>query len=159
MCFSSPLQSGKAWEQALAREHRPGQKADDVVADVYLGCRETWWAFERSKLDAMAIEATLGQPQRLNKATMLIATTEEVALARCDKHIPMWAETNHAKIDGSLGALRLDAYGKPVLDAAGNPIREKTNTPSLTSLRERAKNHIVDDTDADDTGEEDAEDA
>lgn len=142
MCFSNPLSSGKAAEQALAREHRPGCKyydkktkrmeiADDVHADVYLGCRETWWSFERSRLDARYIESTLGQPQRLNMAT-IVATQESVIIARCDNGDPLWAETGHAKIDGKVGAI----IG---VDAEGNDIRATTRTPILTALREEAK--------------------
>lgn len=126
MCFSNPLQSGKAWEQALGREHRPGQKADDVEAHVYLGCRETWWSFERSRLDASYIEATLGQPQRLNKATIACTTTEEVALTRCDAGDPLWALSGYAMIDGPLGR------GRGLEGAA-------SNTPILTALKEEAK--------------------
>jgi len=135
MCFSAPLQSGKAWEQALARQHRPGQLADDVVADVFLGCRETWWAFERSKADAVAIEATLGQPQRLNKATIVVSTTEDLAMSLYDVGNPLWAATGHAKIDGSLGVLREDGT------------REISATPTLTAMWERVKNEEDEDDD------------
>lgn len=137
MCFSNPLSSGKAWEQALGREHRPkcmtkGVPADEVIADVFLGCRETWWSFERSKLDAQMIEATLGQPQRLNKATIL-STGEEIVMQRCDSGAPLWAPTGHAKIDASLSkaGVKEDAF------------------PILTGLRKQAKEEVSEQQDED----------
>lgn len=121
MLFGNPLSSGKANEQALGREHRPGQLADDVYAEVVLGCRETWWSFERSKMDASYIESTLGQPQRLNKATLAIDTTEAVAVQRCDAGDPLWAETGFSRIDGMFGVIGKDGKrmesATPVLDA------------------------------------------
>lgn len=122
MLFSNPLQNGRAFEQALAREHRPGQKADEVNAYVFLGCRETWWSFERSKLDARYIEATLGQPQRLNKAT-IDSTPEEKVWERFSAGEPLWADTGHAKIDGKLS----DKFGGV------------SATPYLHEMRRRAK--------------------
>lgn len=99
MCFSNPLQNGRAWEQGIGRMHRQGQLADDVLVDLFLGCRETWWSFEKARADARYIEETTGQPQRLNRATYLLKTTESVALARCDSGDPLWAETGFARID------------------------------------------------------------
>lgn len=99
MLFAAPLSSGKAWEQTLGREHRPGQKADEVLAEVYLGCREAWWSFERSRLDAKLIESTIRQRQRLNMAT-IVSTDEPTALARSDSGDPLWADTGHARLDG-----------------------------------------------------------
>lgn len=122
MLFSNPLQNGRAFEQALAREHRPGQKADEVNAYVFLGCRETWWSFERSRLDARYIEATLGQPQRLNKAT-IVSTAEEKVYERFQAGEPLWADTGHAKIDGKLS----DKFGGV------------SATPHLAEMRRRAK--------------------
>jgi len=136
MCFSNPFPNGKSTEQALAREHRPDctywdpktkkhEIADDVFADVYLGCRETWWSFDRSRADARYIEATMGQPQRLNKATV-VATDDETVGARCDAGDPLWAETGHALIDGKRGV---------VVDG----VRQESHTPVLTALRKAAK--------------------
>lgn len=127
MLFGNPLSSGKAKEQALARMHRPGQLADDVNAEIVLGCRETWWSWERSKLDANYIEATLGQPQRLNKATLDIKTTEAVALAMADNGDPLWAESGFSRIDGMFGVLGKD--GK----------RAESATPVLDALKKAAK--------------------
>lgn len=100
MLFTSPLTSGKAWEQALAREHRPGQTADDVVVHVYLGCRETWWSFFNARKDALYIEATLGQRQRLNQAT-IVATGEDEVVRKHDSGSPLWAATGMARLDAA----------------------------------------------------------
>jgi len=100
MLFTSPLTSGKAWEQALAREHRPGQTADDVDVHVYLGCRETWWAFWNARKDARYIEATLGQRQRLNQATIVVTEEQEV-VKRHDGGSPLWASTGMARLDAA----------------------------------------------------------
>jgi hypothetical protein len=100
MLFTSPLTSGKAWEQALAREHRPGQTADDVIVHVYLGCRETWWAFWNARRDARYIEATLGQRQRLNQATIVVTEEQEV-VKRHDGGSALWAATGMARLDAA----------------------------------------------------------
>lgn len=121
MCFANPLSSGKAWEQALGRQHRPNQLADEVLADVYLGCRETWWSFERSRVDARYIEGTLGQKQRLNQATLVVQTDEAVALARCDAGDPLWALTGHARLDTMPG------------------VNTMSGGEGLTALREQAQ--------------------
>lgn len=130
MCFSNPLQNGRANEQAIAREHRPGQKADEVNVFLFLGCRETWWSWERSRLDARYIESTLGQPQRLNKANISTTTEEEVA-QRFNAGEPLWADTGHAKIDGKLS----DKFGGV------------SATPLLTEMRRRAKKGVMTDVD------------
>jgi hypothetical protein len=100
MFFTSPLTSGKAWEQALAREHRPGQTADDVIVHVLLGCRETWWSFWNARRDARYIESTLGQRQRLNQAT-IIATEEDEVIRRHESGSPLWAATGLARLDAA----------------------------------------------------------
>ena len=100
MLFTSPLTSGKAWEQALAREHRPGQTADDVIVHVYLGCRETWWAFWNARRDARYIESTLGQRQRLNQATIVVTEEQEV-VKRHDGGSALWASTGMARLDAA----------------------------------------------------------
>lgn len=128
MCFSNPLSSGKAWEQALGRQHRAGQMADDVVADVFLGCRETWWSFTRSRLDATYIESTLGQKQRLNMAT-IVATDEKVVGERCDRGDPLWAMTGHAKIDGGAEAF-------PILTELRRQAKEEERTEGETESEE-----------------------
>lgn len=96
--FTSPMTSGKASEQALARLHRPGQSASDVYVDVMLGCRESWWSFFNARRDARYIEQTLGQQQRLNQATITVTSEEEVC-RRFDAGEPLWAQSGFASMD------------------------------------------------------------
>lgn len=135
MCFSNPMQNGKAFEQTLGREHRPNCKfwspkekahitADEVIADVFLGCRETWWSFERSRRDAKYIESTLGQPQRLCKAT-IISTDEDTVGDRCDAGDPLWAPTGHAKIDAAMTDQEVRESAFPLLTALRAQAKEK----------------------------------
>jgi hypothetical protein len=117
MLFTSPLTSGKGWEQALAREHRPGQSADDVEVHVYLGCRETWWAFFNARRDARYIEATLGQRQRLNQATIVVTEEEEV-VKRNDGGSPLWASTGMARLDAADPQRPVDGLMEPETETA-----------------------------------------
>ncbi len=126
MCFSNPQQSGKAIEQTLGRQHRPRQTADTVFAEVFLGCRESWWAFERCRMDAKYIESTIGTKQRLNMAT-IVTTPDTEVITRCDSGDPLWAETGHSKIDDMFGVVGPD--GK----------RQASATPILAELRRQAK--------------------
>ena len=60
-----PPSGGKRWEQLLGRTHRPGQLEDEVLCDVYLHHQALEDAFKAALADAVYIEETLGQPQRL----------------------------------------------------------------------------------------------
>lgn len=44
--------AGLDYEQLLGRTHRTGQKADEVTADVFLGCVENARAFEKARITA-----------------------------------------------------------------------------------------------------------
>ncbi len=136
MCFSTPL---GAPEQGIGREHRPGQKEDDVFVDVYLGCRETWWTFDQSRRDAIYIEATTGQPQRMARAT-ISATGEDEVLERCDRGDPLWALTGLARIDGSADDPKADAAlrAERMTRSQKAAIRAES-TPTLTAMRELVK--------------------
>lgn len=61
----SPPSSGADWEQLTARTHRPGQLADEVNVDVYVHTTETENAFRNAVRDALYIETTQGQRQKL----------------------------------------------------------------------------------------------
>lgn len=63
--------SGADMEQLIAREHRPGQLADEVVMDVCQHTTELQDAFSSSLQDAAYIEQSQGQRQKLNFATLL----------------------------------------------------------------------------------------
>ncbi len=51
-----PPTSAAWWEQTIARTHRPGQKADEVIVDVLLGCRENYDACVKALEGARAIK-------------------------------------------------------------------------------------------------------
>jgi hypothetical protein len=67
--FLMPMANGQAWEQAIARTHRDGQKADAVFVDVCLQTPENVAAFAAALKDARYIEETTGQPQKLLQAS------------------------------------------------------------------------------------------
>jgi hypothetical protein len=101
--YTSPHSSGKANEQGIARIHRPGQSADDVIVDILLLCRESWWSFFNARQDARYIEQTLGQKQRLNQATVCVANEMEVC-ERFDRGDPLWTGTGFARMDDKASA-------------------------------------------------------
>ena len=158
MLFSTTMQSGEAWEQALGREHRSKQKADDVIATVYVGCRETWWALERSRIDAKYIEETLGQVQRLNRATFIVKTSEAAAIERCDAGDPLWAETGDARIDGKLGRVREDgereASRTPILDELKAQAKEQKKNKKNKKTSNKRTESMVDEVDKQQAGED-----
>ncbi len=68
-----------AWqEQLIARTHRPGQKADEVIIDVLLGCRENFDAMQRALQGARAIQDTTGKVQKLLLSDVTLPTEAEV---------------------------------------------------------------------------------
>lgn len=70
--FTSPMANGEAWEQALGRTHRNGQRADEVTAEVAVhthACRAAW---DQARVDARSIEdRSMQGPQKLCYATRL----------------------------------------------------------------------------------------
>lgn len=54
-----------AWEQLLGRTHRDGQEADEVTADVLLGCTEHFDSWTKALAGARAATDTLGDSQKL----------------------------------------------------------------------------------------------
>jgi len=68
---TTPPASGVKWEQLLGRSHRPGQLADEVAFQVYAHTRETEGSFRNAVRDALYIEQTTGQKQKLNYADRL----------------------------------------------------------------------------------------
>jgi len=61
----TPPSSGKTWEQLLGRTHRHGQKAEEVVAEVYTQVAELVASFRQAVRDAHYLEDTLGSRQKL----------------------------------------------------------------------------------------------
>ncbi len=70
--------NGGIWEQVLGRTHREGQPEDEVSCDVPMACSEQWEAFNQACADALYIQDTLGQPQKLCFADKTMPTTTEV---------------------------------------------------------------------------------
>lgn len=57
--------TGILWEQLLARHHRQGQEADEVVIDVYAGCAEQLRGIEQARNDNTYHQEFLDMPARL----------------------------------------------------------------------------------------------
>jgi len=62
---TSPMASGKSWEQTLGRLHREGQQADEVVFEVFLHAPELLASFGQALSDARYLEDTFGNRQKL----------------------------------------------------------------------------------------------
>lgn len=60
---------GADLEQLIARSHRPGQEADEVIVDVFVHTQELSDAFNSACYQANYIEHSTGQKQKLNFAT------------------------------------------------------------------------------------------
>lgn len=61
---------GDQWEQLLGRTHREGQKADEIVYDVLLGCRESVKSIQDAMTGARMIQETTGLDQLLLSCDM-----------------------------------------------------------------------------------------
>lgn len=57
--------NGTTWEQLLGRTHRPGQEADEVIADVFLHTNAVCGAWNGALASARYIEETQGSRQKL----------------------------------------------------------------------------------------------
>lgn len=55
-------------QQLIARTHRPGQKEDEVIVDILLGCKEHANAFRRAMAGALSIKETTGADSKLLQA-------------------------------------------------------------------------------------------
>ncbi len=69
--WTSTPSSGSVCEQLIGREHRPGQRADEVVVELYRGTVELCEAFEKAREEARYQEQTMGSRQKLSYATVL----------------------------------------------------------------------------------------
>jgi hypothetical protein len=88
MLFVSPPAGSDEWQQAMARLHRPGQQADEVEVDVFLGCVEHADAFRKALTGAAVVRDTMGEEQRLLLADISWPSDDEIASYRG----PMWGE-------------------------------------------------------------------
>lgn len=68
--FPNPMSDGAAWEQVLARTHRPGQRAEEVSADIYRHTAAMRAAFDEALSRARYISETLGGSLKLLYATI-----------------------------------------------------------------------------------------
>lgn len=71
--------SSALWlEQVIARTHRPGQTADEVIVDVLLGCRENFDAITKAIAGARVIEDMTGKKQKLSIADVTLPAESEI---------------------------------------------------------------------------------
>ena len=79
--------SSATWiEQSIARLHRPGQMADEVQVDVFLGCRENFDAICKAIEAAQAVQDMTGKKQKILMADLDLPTESEIDLIRS----PRW---------------------------------------------------------------------
>ncbi len=71
----SPMQQGDRWQQLLARTHRDGQDADEVICDVVISCFEHIEALRIAQNDAQYQEDITGDRQKLLLADIVIPET------------------------------------------------------------------------------------
>jgi hypothetical protein len=71
----SPMQQGDRWQQLLARTHRDGQDADEVICDVVLSCAEHVEAMRIMLNDAQYQEDITGDRQKLLLADVVVPQT------------------------------------------------------------------------------------
>lgn len=67
----SPSGSGQEWEQLIGRTHRPGQQQDEVWVQVLAHTSAFTEALDKAKANALYLQHTTGQPQKLLLATYL----------------------------------------------------------------------------------------
>lgn len=75
--IGNPPSDGAAWEQTMARTHRPGQRADVVTVEVYRHTREMRDAIDEAISRARYMQETTGSLQKLLYATIEFSTTDE----------------------------------------------------------------------------------
>lgn len=83
--ITTPPSSGLTFEQLLARQHRPGQLADECTVDIYLHCDEFKRAFTQAIKDAHFLQETQGNSQKLLFATKLFDLDTFEDLVQTDK--------------------------------------------------------------------------
>jgi len=65
----SPPPTGTVWEQMLGRTHRPGQLADEVWAEVFIGCQVELDCWHQAVKDAQ-YASKIENPKKLTYATV-----------------------------------------------------------------------------------------
>jgi len=84
---------GEMHEQLLGRTHRDYQEADEVSADLLLGCYEQWHVFRQARRDAEYVERTMTQAQKLNFADIEVQD-EGLIQRRHAAGDPLWCKDN-----------------------------------------------------------------
>ncbi len=74
----SPPEGAEVWQQTIARTHRPGQAADEVIVDVLLGCREHVKAWRNAVSGTHAVKDTVGGTPKLLLADVAFPSDEEI---------------------------------------------------------------------------------
>lgn len=69
--FTCPPVSGKTWQQAIGRQHRPGQVADEILIDVYQHSPELREAFTDALENARYVQSSTGQAQKLLQSSLV----------------------------------------------------------------------------------------
>lgn len=77
--ITCPPDGWDAWQQTIARTHRPGQLRDEVIVDVLLGCAEHDRAVRRALEGASTIRDTVGTRSKLLEAQLDWPSEDEVA--------------------------------------------------------------------------------
>jgi hypothetical protein len=80
---------GGTWEQLLGRTHRQGQESDEVTIEVLLSCIEHYEGFEQAKRDALYVQDTTGQTQKLLTCDKIELTKEQLSRLKAKKN-PIW---------------------------------------------------------------------
>jgi hypothetical protein len=81
----SPPQQGDRWQQLLARTHRDGQEADEVICDVVISCAEHVDAMRIMLSDAQYQEDITGDHQKLLLADVIVPDTLQLKGAVWEK--------------------------------------------------------------------------
>lgn len=82
-----PPKSAAWWEQLIARTHRTGQTADEVIVDVVIGCRENFDAVTEAIAGARAIQEMTGKRQKLLMADVTLSTEAQIDALRTPRWI------------------------------------------------------------------------
>lgn len=85
--YVCPVASSAWCEQSIARIHRTGQRADEVIVDILLGCRENFDAIMKAIESARAVQQMTGKTQKLLIADVALPTEAEIDALRSPRWI------------------------------------------------------------------------
>jgi hypothetical protein len=122
MLMTSCDTKAKAIEQTIGREHRTGQKADEVTCDILVGCWEHWTAFQHCLAEARLTESALGQRQRILYADVLFPSETDLLreggarFAQGAEKYELGEELNDPSLDPTLDKASANGLGSWELD-------------------------------------------